>query len=170
MQVFIASGRVAFIPNDAVDRTKNGHTSFKFEFVCDSSMTDDTNKPIPSFFHVQVYGKQAELMAQSLSKGSPILLKGEIIQRPYKEKLSNVLIMMNKINVGRISSFPQINKEESLSLKIGRHLIDVSRNNRDFLSLYQVLSLHPILNQWMRIPHFKGLESIQEHLCAFFVA
>lgn len=86
MQVFIASGRVAFIPNDAVDRTKNGHTSFKFEFVCDSSMTDDTNKPISSFFHVQVYGKQAELMAQSLSKGSPILLKGEIIQRPYNDE------------------------------------------------------------------------------------
>ena len=50
MQVFIASGRVAFIPNDAVGRTPNGHVSFKFEFVCDSSMTDDTNKPIPSFF------------------------------------------------------------------------------------------------------------------------
>ena len=55
-------------------------------FVCDSSMTDDTNKPISSFFHVQVYGKQAELMAQSLSKGSPILLKGEIIQRPYNDE------------------------------------------------------------------------------------
>ena len=86
MQVFIASGRVAFIPNDAVGRTPNGHVSFKFEFVCDSSMPDDTNKPIPSFFHVQVYGKQAELMAQSLSKGSPILLKGEIIQRPYNDE------------------------------------------------------------------------------------
>lgn len=86
MQVFIASGRVAFIPSDAVGRTQNGHVSFKFEFVCDSSMTDDTNKPISSFFHVQVYGKQAELMAQSLSKGSPILLKGEIIQRPYDEQ------------------------------------------------------------------------------------
>lgn len=49
-------------------------------------MTDDTNKPISNFFHVQVYGKQAELMAQSLSKGSPILLKGEIIQRPYNDE------------------------------------------------------------------------------------
>ncbi|MFS9253464.1 single-stranded DNA-binding protein, partial [Streptococcus infantis] len=29
---------------------------------------------------------QAELMAQSLSKGSPILLKGEIIQRPYNDE------------------------------------------------------------------------------------
>ena len=86
MQVFIASGRVAFIPSDAVGQTKNGHASFKFEFVCDSSMNDDTNKPISSFFHVQVYGKQAELMAQSLSKGSPILLKGEIIQRPYNDE------------------------------------------------------------------------------------
>ena len=86
MQVFIASGRVAFIPNDAVGRTPNGHVSFKFEFVCDSSMPDDTNKPIPSFFHVQVYGKQAELMAQSLSKGSPIRLKGEISQRPYNDE------------------------------------------------------------------------------------
>ena len=86
MQVFIAFGRVAFIPSDSVGQTKNGHTSFKFEFVCDSSMNDDTNKPISSFFHVQVYGKQAELMAQSLSKGSPILLKGEIIQRSYNDE------------------------------------------------------------------------------------
>ncbi|WP_444810961.1 single-stranded DNA-binding protein, partial [Streptococcus canis] len=40
-------------------------------------------KPLTSFFHVQVYGKQAEMMAQSLSKGSPILIKGEMIQRSY---------------------------------------------------------------------------------------
>lgn len=32
---------------------------------------------------MQVYGKQAEMMAQSLSKGSPILIKGEMIQRSY---------------------------------------------------------------------------------------
>jgi putative uncharacterized protein gbs0394 len=30
-----------------------------------------------------VYGKQAEIMSQSLSKGSPILVKGEIVQRTY---------------------------------------------------------------------------------------
>lgn len=83
MQEFIAYGRVADIPADAVGTTTNGHASFKFEFVCDSSLLDESGKPFPSFFHVQVYGKQAEWMAQSLSKGSPILLKGEIIQRPY---------------------------------------------------------------------------------------
>ncbi|HEO6721954.1 TPA: single-stranded DNA-binding protein [Streptococcus agalactiae] len=83
MQEFIANGRVSNIPNDAVGRTANEHVSFKFEFVCDSSQQDQEGKALPAFFHVQVYGKQAEIMAQSLSKGSPILIKGEIIQCPY---------------------------------------------------------------------------------------
>ena len=83
MQIFVAYGRVANVPADAVGKTANGHVSFKFEFVCDSSLMDEQGKPIPSFFHVQLYDKQAELMVQSLSKGSPILLKGEIIQRSY---------------------------------------------------------------------------------------
>lgn len=87
MQEFIAYGRVSNIPDTAVGRTSNGHVSFKFDFVCDSSLLDDKGKPTPSFFHVQVYGKQAELMAQSLSKGSPILIKGEIIQRSYTDDL-----------------------------------------------------------------------------------
>lgn len=83
MQVFIASGRVADVPSDAVGKTAKGNASFKFEFVTDSNLTDESGKSIPSFFHVQLYGKQAELMAQSLVKGSPILLKGEIVQRIY---------------------------------------------------------------------------------------
>ena len=81
MQTFIADGRVSDIPQDAVGKTSNGNVSFKFDFVCDSSLLDENRKPTPSFFHVQMYGKQAEVMAKSLSKGSPILLKGEIIQR-----------------------------------------------------------------------------------------
>ena len=83
MQEFIANGRVANIPTDAVGKTANGHVSFKFDFACDSSLQGNDGKPLTSFFHVQVYGKQAEIMAQSLSKGSPILVKGEIIQRSY---------------------------------------------------------------------------------------
>lgn len=83
MQSFIANGRVSDIPSDAVGKTANGHISFKFEFVCDTSQQDQEGKTLPAFFHVQVYGKQAEIMAQSLVKGSPILIKGEIIQRPY---------------------------------------------------------------------------------------
>lgn len=83
MQSFIANGRVSDIPSDAVGKTSNGHVSFKFEFVCDTSQQDQEGKTLPTFFHVQVYGKQAEVMAQSLVKGSPILIKGEIIQRPY---------------------------------------------------------------------------------------
>lgn len=83
MQTFIASGRVADVPSDAVGQTTKGNVSFKFDFVTDSSLTDDNGKPIPSFFHVQLYGKQAEVMAQSLIKGSPILIKGEIVQRVY---------------------------------------------------------------------------------------
>lgn len=83
MQEFIANGRVSEIPEDAVGRTANGNVSFKFDFACDSSLQGNDGKPLTSFFHVQVYGKQAEIMAQSLSKGSPILVKGEIIQRTY---------------------------------------------------------------------------------------
>ena len=83
MQQFIANGRVSDIPEDAVGRTANGNVSFKFDFACDSSLQGNDGKPLTSFFHVQVYGKQAEIMAQSLSKGSPILVKGEIIQRTY---------------------------------------------------------------------------------------
>ena len=87
MQTFIADGRVSDIPQDAVGKTSNGNVSFKFDFVCDSSLLDENRKPTPSFFHVQMYGKQAEVMAKSLSKGSPILLKGEIIQRSYTSKV-----------------------------------------------------------------------------------
>lgn len=83
MQEFIANGRVSDIPEDAVGRTANGHVSFKFDFACDSSLQGNDGKSLTSFFHVQVYGKQAEIMVQSLSKGSPILVKGEIIQRTY---------------------------------------------------------------------------------------
>ncbi len=64
-------------------RTANGHLSFKFDVACDSSLKGNDDKPLTSFFHVQVYGKQAEIMAQSLSKGSPIIVKGEIVQRTY---------------------------------------------------------------------------------------
>ena len=83
MQEFIANGRVSDIPEDAVGRTANGHVSFKFDFACDSSLQGSDGNPLTSFFHVQVYGKQAEIMSQSLSKGSPILVKGEIVQRAY---------------------------------------------------------------------------------------
>lgn len=86
MQEFIAYGRVAAVPVDAVGKTGNGHVSFKFEFVCSSSLRDENGVSIPSYFHVQVYGKQAEVMAQSLVKGSPILVKGEMIQKPYLNK------------------------------------------------------------------------------------
>ncbi|WP_438835867.1 single-stranded DNA-binding protein [Streptococcus pluranimalium] len=83
MQEFIANGRVSDIPVDAVGRTANGHVSFKFDLACDSSLKGNDDKLLTSFFHVQVYGKQAEIMAQSLSKGSPIIVKGEIFQRTY---------------------------------------------------------------------------------------
>ena len=83
MQTFIAQGRVSDIPTDAIGKSAKGHFSFKFDFVCDSNFLDENGKALPSFFHVQVYGKQAEVMANSLSKGSPILIKGEIVQRPY---------------------------------------------------------------------------------------
>ncbi len=86
MQEFIANGRVANIPKEGLRRTAKGTASFKFDFVCESSLLDEQKQPLASFFSVQVYGKQAEIMVQSLSKGSPILVKGEIIQRVYTDK------------------------------------------------------------------------------------
>lgn len=94
MQTFIADGRVSDIPQDAVGKTSNGNVSFKFDFVCDSSLLDENRKPTPSFFHVQMYGKQAEVMAKSLSKGSPILLK---------EKLSSGAIPVKAVSAALIS-------------------------------------------------------------------
>lgn len=41
MQEFIANGRVANIPEDAVGKTANGNVSFKFDFVCESSLLDE---------------------------------------------------------------------------------------------------------------------------------
>lgn len=84
MQEFIAYGRISSIPNGAYGKTAKGTSFFKFDFVCHSSQLDKDGKPIPSFFHVQVYGKQADVMYDSLSVGSPILLKGEIVQTTYK--------------------------------------------------------------------------------------
>lgn len=86
MQAFIANGRVSNIPEEGLRRTAKGTASFKFDFVCESSLLDEQKQPLASFFPVQVYGKQAELMAQSLSKGSPILVKSEIVQRVYTDK------------------------------------------------------------------------------------
>ena len=97
MQTFIADGRVSDIPQDAVGKTSNGNVSFKFDFVCDSSLLDENRKPTPSFFHVQMYGKQAEVMAKSLSKGSPILLKGEIIQRSYTSKALISILLLHSL-------------------------------------------------------------------------
>ncbi|HEN0543792.1 single-stranded DNA-binding protein [Streptococcus agalactiae] len=87
MQTFIAYGRVA--SDVEIKKTINGKNSCRFEFVCDSGQLDDNKKPIPSFFHVQVYGKQAEVVSESLSKGSPILVEGEIVQKPYVDKQGN---------------------------------------------------------------------------------
>lgn len=53
MQEFIANGRVASIPDDAVGRTANGHVSFKFEFVCDSSQQDQESQ-LSSMFRCMV--------------------------------------------------------------------------------------------------------------------
>ena len=80
MQEFIAYGRVSSIPNNTYGKTPKGTSFFKFDFACHSSQLGKDGKPIPSFFHVQVYGKQADVMYDSLSVGSPILLKGEIVQ------------------------------------------------------------------------------------------
>lgn len=86
MQTFIANGRVAAIADDALGRTNKGTTTFKFNFVCDSSQQGDDGRPLPTFFPIQLYGSQADFMSRSLSIGSPILVKGEIIQRPYTDK------------------------------------------------------------------------------------
>lgn len=87
MQVFIANGRVA--SDIETKKTTNGKNSCQFDFVCNSSQLDEKNKLIPTFFKVQIYGKQVETIAKILSKGSPIIIEGEIIKRSYIDKQGN---------------------------------------------------------------------------------
>ncbi|MCQ9212401.1 MULTISPECIES: single-stranded DNA-binding protein [unclassified Streptococcus] len=116
MQVFVANGRVAFIPQDAFKQYPDGKTSFKFDFACDSSLLRD-GKPLTTFLHVQTSGKQAENLYHSLSVGSPILLKGELVDAPYTDGEGNKrvfrYVMPHKIDgVTYLES-----KEESLLRK-----------------------------------------------------
>lgn len=106
MQTFIANGRVAVIADDALGRTNKGTTTFKFNFVCDSSQQGDDGRPLPTFFPVQLYGSQADFMSRSLSIGSPILVKG---------RLSNVSIPIKTGNVVPIPISPQVLMMASLS-------------------------------------------------------
>ena len=85
MQEFIANGRVASIPDDAVGRTANGHVSFKF-VICsvDSSLLDEQRKPILVFSRSSsMVNKQRSWQQRLIQKCHLLLVKGEIIQRPY---------------------------------------------------------------------------------------
>lgn len=84
MQIFIAEGRVCRINNQEVTQTKNGKSKFQFDFACDSSFKKPNDEGTYSTFnHVVTYGKQAEMLNDSLTVGSPILIKGELIDSPY---------------------------------------------------------------------------------------
>lgn len=56
MQEFIANGRVANIPDDAVGKTANGNVSFKFDFVCDSSLLDEQRRTYQYIAPAQIGG------------------------------------------------------------------------------------------------------------------
>lgn len=87
MQQFIAKGNVSKLNESDFRFNAKGNGAFKFDFVTDSNyILQETGEKLPIFFHVEIYGKQAEICAESLSVGSPILLSGEIIKRPYKDE------------------------------------------------------------------------------------
>lgn len=83
MQVFTGNGRVTSIPQNQKFVTTNGKSQFKFDIAIDSSYKDGDSGYLTTFFHVQTYGKQAELCGSVLSVGSPVIIKGEIVDRPY---------------------------------------------------------------------------------------
>ena len=86
MQWFIANANVSRLDENDFSFNNNGNGKFKFDVVTESSYKDmNTNEYLPTFFHVEVYGKQAEDCAEYLSVGSPIMIVGEIIKRPYKD-------------------------------------------------------------------------------------
>ena len=134
MQTFIAYGRVA--SDIEIKKTTNGKNSCRFEFVCDSSQLDDNKKTIPSFFHVQLYGKQAEVVSETLSKGSPILVEGEIVQRPYVDKQGNRKIFEYLAP----NLYKGITFLESKAASQKRQGIKNSNNNEQYQSLEEEFS------------------------------
>lgn len=86
MQIYIANGRVSLIKTPEVIKSKNGTSKFQFDFVTDSTYKDSEGNTLSTFFHVISYGKQAELLANVLAVGSPILIRGQVIDRPYKNE------------------------------------------------------------------------------------
>lgn len=86
MQIYIANGRVSRIKNPEISKSSKGTPKFQFDFVTDSTFMDKDGNTLSTFLHVISYGKQAEFLANTLSVGSPILIRGQLIDRPYRNE------------------------------------------------------------------------------------
>ena len=83
MQTYIADGRVTFISSKGLTQTAKGTATLTFGFACSSTYKQDDGSMLSTYHTVVSYGKQAEFLSKALSVGSPILVKGQIIDRPY---------------------------------------------------------------------------------------
>lgn len=82
MNKFIASGRVA---SDVETRqSANGTTVAKFNFAVRKNFKKD-NEPDADFFSCVVFGKLAEVFDRNVSKGTKLLLEGEMRNANYEK-------------------------------------------------------------------------------------
>lgn len=51
--------------------------------------TSPFGQKITTWYNVSLFGRQAESLAQYLTQGTPVVVVGEIANRPYKDKEGN---------------------------------------------------------------------------------
>lgn len=82
MNKFITTGRVA---NDVeIRQSTNGNTVARFNFAVRKNFKKD-NEPDADFFKCVVFGKLAEVFDRNVSKGTKLLLEGEMRNDNYEK-------------------------------------------------------------------------------------
>ncbi|GAB2022949.1 hypothetical protein RyT2_20230 [Pseudolactococcus yaeyamensis] len=84
MQKFIANGWVS--RKNELKENQNGTKRLTFDFAARNNHRDENGKPTSTFFLVELMGKQAEFFEDKISKGQPLLIVGEILERRYEKE------------------------------------------------------------------------------------
>ncbi|GHU39103.1 single-stranded DNA-binding protein [Bacilli bacterium] len=83
MQKFIANGWVS--RKNELKENQNGTKRLTFDFAARNNHRDKNGEPTSTFFLVELMGKQAEFFEDKISKGQPLLIVGEILERRYEK-------------------------------------------------------------------------------------
>ncbi|MFZ2576394.1 MAG: single-stranded DNA-binding protein [Lactococcus hircilactis] len=134
MNNYIATGRVATTPKFGT--TQNGTSKLTFTFIAGSRIKEGENY---LSFSVQavIYGKPAETLYDTLSKGSPLSLAGDLGTRSYEdengEKKYFTFLLVDKYDYGeslemalmrKNKNQKALNEEEQNFPPVGRDMDD----------------------------------------------